>query len=198
MTAKAVFRCAKCNGSSPFDVHKVINTGEDPSLKGRVLDGSLFIWQCPECGAKNLASYPTLYHDPQKKLMIVLASDTEDPRIEALGDDLSQKQGYVFRKVKSTGALVETVNIIEAGLDDAVVRMMKFVCAKENGITGNALLRFSGIVQGGTSGESAILFSYPRDGEMASVRVSAKTYRDCEDILSRNPDMRNYFADASI
>ena len=60
--------CNRCGGSHSVETYPSINTALDPELKARVRDGSLFVWECPSCGARNLLKYQTLYHDPAEKL----------------------------------------------------------------------------------------------------------------------------------
>ena len=61
--------CSRCGESHTVTTYPSINVAADPDLKARVRDGSLFVWECPHCGARNLLKYQTLYHDPAEKLM---------------------------------------------------------------------------------------------------------------------------------
>ena len=64
--------CSHCGRSTSVPTRQSLNTALDPELKSRVKDGSLFVWECPYCGQRNLAQYPLLYHDPEAKLMVWL------------------------------------------------------------------------------------------------------------------------------
>ena len=75
LTAKANGVCSKCGQTTEITIYKSINVADNPELKEKVKDGSLFLWECPHCGTVNLARYETLYHDPQKKLMLWLVPD---------------------------------------------------------------------------------------------------------------------------
>ena len=62
--------CSKCGKEHIVKIYKSINVAQDPELKAKVLDGSLFLWECPDCGTSNLVAYDCLYHDPEEKIMV--------------------------------------------------------------------------------------------------------------------------------
>ena len=108
--------CSRCGESHAVATYPSINVAADPDLKARVRDGSLFVWECPHCGARNLLKYQTLYHDPSEKLMVwLLPGDAEPP--QAVADAVRQLDGYTLRLVREVGDLVEKVNIHACGLE---------------------------------------------------------------------------------
>ena len=122
--------CSRCGESHAVATYPSINTALDPDLKARVRDGSLFVWECPHCGARNLLKYQTLYHDPAEKLMVwLLPGDAEPP--QAVADAVKELDGYTLRLVREVGDLVEKVNIHACGLDDVLVEMCKYVTRLE-------------------------------------------------------------------
>ena len=52
--------CTKCGAKDNITIYRSINVSENPELKDKVKDGSLFLWKCPSCGQVNLAKYETL------------------------------------------------------------------------------------------------------------------------------------------
>ena len=117
--------CSRCGESHAVTTYPSINVAQDPDLKARVRDGSLFVWECPHCGARNLLKYQTLYHDPAEKLMVwLLPGDAEPP--QAVVDAVKELEGYTLRLVREVGDLVEKVNIHACGLDDVLVEMCKY------------------------------------------------------------------------
>ena len=76
---EALAPCSKCGQQHKVIVYRSINISENPELKDKVKDGSLFLWECPHCGQVNLAKYETLYHDPAAKLMVWLISLLREP-----------------------------------------------------------------------------------------------------------------------
>ena len=81
--AETMAKCRACSQSHKVEVWNRINVSENPELKERVKDGSLFVWECPHCGATNLVPGQTLYHDPDSRIMIFLLPDGAVPESQA-------------------------------------------------------------------------------------------------------------------
>jgi len=181
--------CSKCHQSTDIDVRQQINTALDPELKARVKDGSLFVWECPYCGQHNLARFETLYHDPDARLMVWLLPGNAQPPA-AVADAVRELEGYTFRLVREPGDLIEKVNIFDAGLDDCVVEMCKWVTRRElsgkNPAAADAPLRFLR-----TEGaDHDLVLALPLDGQMQVLNVGFNVYEDAHGILSRNPSVK--------
>ena len=168
--------CSKCGARHTLEVPQSVNAAADPELKERVRSGALFTWSCPQCGTLNLLNFPFLYHDPAEHLMIVLS---ETP----LGAE-GVPEGYTGRQVRTPGDLIEKVKIFDAGLNDLLVEMCKFVTCQE--LKKEVPMRF--VRLDGADGE--MTFTYPEGGEMQLVAVGFNVYEDCAGILRRNPHIR--------
>ena len=180
--------CSRCHQHTDIPVRQSINVALDPELKARVKDGSLFVWECPYCGTRNLAVYETLYHDPDAKLMVWLLPGGGEPP-EAVAKAVEGLEGYTFRLVRDAGSLIEKVNIQDAGLDDVVLEMCKWVTRQElsakNPSAQDAQLRFLR-----TEGaDNDLVFALPLEGQMQVVNVGFNVYEDARGILSRNPSI---------
>ena len=185
MDNQANCKCSACGEIFKMDVHQSINVSKDPSLKGKVLDGSLFMGECPRCGQNNLARYTTLYHDPSQKLLVLL-SDGNRAAEDAIAKAFTQSEGmdgYTARFVDDVGSLVEKVKIFDAGLDDRAMEMCKYVTCMEMGKE----LSFKFFRLDGADGD--ITLTYPGEGQMEMVNIGFNVYSDCERILSRNPSI---------
>lgn len=167
--------CCRCGHRQDNTVLTAINVADDLSLKEKVLSGELFIWHCPECGSANLMRYPLLYHDPDSHLIVVLT----DAEVNADG----LPDGYAGRLVRSVGDLVEKIKINDAGLDDVVIEMCKYITLKELGCS--HALRFVSL----DGADSSMTFTYPQDGQMQMLSVGLNVYEDCLAIAQRNPAM---------
>ena len=181
--------CSRCGGTHSVETFPSINTALDPTLKARVRDGSLFVWECPYCGTRNLLKYETLYHDPAERLMVwLLPGDALPPA--AVADAVKELDGYTLRLVREVGDLVEKVNIHAAGLDDVLVEMCKYVTRMElsekQGNVVEAPLKFYKL----DGPDNDLLFSFPQDGEMKVVNVGFHVYEDARGILGRHPSVR--------
>lgn len=185
--------CSHCGARETVSVHGSINVAEHPELKTQVLDGSLFVWECPHCGARSLLKAQTLYHDPEEKLMVWLTSGSEDleRRVRDAYGGIPEMKDYTLRFVDDAGSLIEKVKIFDAGLDDVVMEMAKYVTRMEmcsnagDGAEGIASAPFKFLSLDGADGE--ITFAYPLDGQMQMAAVGFNVYEDCRGILKRNP-----------
>ena len=185
----ALVSCKNCNKQTEVELRQSINVALDPELKARVKDGSLFLWECPYCGARNLARYQTLYHDPDSKLMVWLLPGEEQPP-QAVEEAVKELEGYTLRRVKDVGELIEKVNIHDAGLEDTVLEMCKWVTRRElaakNPAAATAALKFLRM----EGADNELVMAFPLDGQMQVVNVGFNVYEDARDILLRNPAVR--------
>ena len=192
--------CSKCGEKQVIRIYRSINVSEDPQLKEKVRNGSLFLWECPHCGQVNLAKYETLYHDPAARLMVWLLpeGDVSETQMKAITMHTKAMGGYTLRRVTDMGSLMEKVLIHDAGLDDVVLEMCKYVTKMEmiSKITGKdnqeALMKakFNFYRIEGEADERLITLMFPQDGQMSGVNIGWNVYQDCEGILSRNPHIR--------
>lgn len=195
---KTEFKCSSCGERHEVETFERINVGENPELKEKVKDGSLFIWECPHCGTANLVRNQTLYHDPDAKLMIwvmpagILPESLEESLALQLDSVFGRLESYTLRRVDEIGSLIEKVNIFDAGLEDTVVEMCKHVTKMELAEKGDskdvseAPFKFYHLY----SPDNDIEFSYPLDGEMHGVRIGFNVYEDCAGIIRRNPEVK--------
>ena len=177
--------CRRCGAESSIPATSLINVSVNPDLKERLLSGELFIWECPECGERNLAVFPLLYHDPTEKIMLWLSdsqASTEEQMKRAIA--VEGMEGYTGRIVDTPGALIEKVKIFDAGLDDIAVELCKYVTRQEMGKDVDLL--FFGI----DGADNEITLTYPENGEMQMLRIGFNVYEDCAAIVRRNPDMK--------
>ncbi len=212
LVKQALARCSRCAHEHEITIYKSINTAEDADMEARVLNGSLFMWTCPDCGCKNLVSYECLYHDPARKRMLwLLPRDKDDTaEMDAIARHARSLGGYTLRICPDLGSLIEKILILNAGLDDVAVEICKYV------IRGEWAQQGSATPQGPSDGqaedadgqtaaaapsadaplhfhhleEDQLLFSYPANGQMASLTLGKNVYADALGILSRNPALR--------
>lgn len=205
--AKTILRdlaCPSCGKGNSVKTYIGINTAEDPLLKAAVKDGSLFVWECPHCGRRNLQRSQLLYHDPDERLMVWLLPDgmlspereTEISRIleKRFTEPENGLDDYTFRRVGSTGELIEKVHLQDAGLDDVVMEMAKWVTRNEMADKDKAnaeeILRAPLKFYRMNGADNEIQLSFPLNGAMQMVSIGFNVYEDCRGIVQRNPSMR--------
>ena len=185
--------CRGCGQSSDITCYDSINIKERPELKARVMDGSLFVWRCPHCGAANLLQSQTLYHDPDARIMIWVTGGNValEEQVKEAYSRISALEDYTLRFVDDIGALMEKVKILDSGLDDIVMEMVKYVTRLElSGKEGDAALGnapFKFLRMDGADNE--ITLAYPLDSQMQMAAVGFNVYEDCRGIIQRNPDV---------
>ncbi len=167
--------CSKCSNAFDAALPQSVNVSESPEIKDAVLDGSFFVANCPECGTPALKTGAMVYHDPAERLLLVLSpTPLTSPGLE----------GYTCRRVPDAGSLIEKVKIFNAGFDDVVMELCKYVTQMELGKDVKLkFLRTEGA-------DSEIVLTYPENGSMQMIAIGSNVYSDCEGIVSRNPVMR--------
>lgn len=167
------FRCPNCGQTFSVKLHDIINVSENPELKSAVLDGGIFMQECPFCGRRHLVRRPVVYIDPDEKLLILLSD-----KLVSMDD----AEGYTARIVSLAGDLIEKVKIFDAGLDDKAVELCKFVTKQD---AGKPEMELKFLRLDGADGD--LVFAYPSGGDMQMLAVSFSVYEDCRGIIARNP-----------
>ncbi len=121
--------CHSCKLKSKAIVYPRINVSKSPYLKEQILDGSLFMWQCPHCSYKALLEYPLLYHDMDKQLMIYFIPGAD--KHNYISDDIFQRRypqlGIMTKRiVSSLNELKEKIFIFDSELDDMYIELTKY------------------------------------------------------------------------
>ena len=141
--------CPRCQSAVPFELTEFIDLGRDADAKAKLLRGTLFTAECPACGAKFLAPFPVLVHVPAMHAMVQFSplaegeslQDRENAMMGGLAEqqalfarfmpDLSAKMDMPLRLAISPVELFEKVSVLDAGLDDRVLEIMKLLMLRE-------------------------------------------------------------------
>ena len=122
--------CPFCHEDVPFIMHNSINVGIHPEFKEKVLDWSIFQYQCQNCKKSDIVCHPVLYHDPENEIMIQVLWREEDfgqqmdKELQSLIEVMGQKN-YRRREVFGYCELVEKIRVFDAGLDDFAISLIK-------------------------------------------------------------------------
>ncbi|MFP9113666.1 CpXC domain-containing protein [Flavobacterium sp. RHBU_3] len=120
ISPKAI-NCPFCNESQVANIYDSVNVTIDPSLKQKVLNGTLNDKNCDSCGkAINIIS-GLLYHDMTQKLMISLNTSDEPGITFDNKNPFLKMEGYIVREVKEYYDLIEKITIFDNGLNDEVL-----------------------------------------------------------------------------
>jgi predicted RNA-binding Zn-ribbon protein involved in translation (DUF1610 family) len=132
-------KCPKCGKVSDYVVWDTIDTSIDPQMKAQIRNGEAFRWHCPDCGNNSLIFYPTLYHQVADKYLLCYVPGDPTSAVAHM-KDLEKDPGesgykfdstYTKRIVYDMNQLREKLMILDAGLDDHVIELMKvFIMAE--------------------------------------------------------------------
>ena len=91
--------CPSCHHEGDFEVWDSINTVLDPEMKEKVLNQSIFLQTCPNCGETFRLNYPILYHQMEDLVMIYLVPESE---VEKTYEIFYEKMLWLIIVPKST------------------------------------------------------------------------------------------------
>ena len=213
--------CSHCGAEHVVEIIAGVNAASEPELKAKIKDGSAFVAECPYCGYRSLVGGQMLYHDPSERVMVWLLPESDslsEQQREIVSAGIPGLDGYSLRRVLSAGDMIEKVNIFDAGLDDRVMELCKYVTRMElaeNGqgfgegsaaasAVGSAASAASAASSGSAASaagaemkffrmdgaDNTITISFPYDGKMQLAEVGFNVYEDCRGILARNPSIK--------
>ncbi len=121
MSKTEKIQCPHCKNQSERTPLTAINVARTPEMRAKVQDLSCFRWRCPVCGTTMLVQDDCLYHDLENQFMVWLCAEKPAPA------DLAPLTEYTLRWTVDFNAFREKINVLERGLDDRAVEMMKYL-----------------------------------------------------------------------
>ena len=113
--------CPQCGEPQKYRLYASINAKENPELKRRVLDETLFDWRCKRCNYFAAMAYSFLYTDPEAGDVVCVAPAGEGRTAEPT----QEIQPFTKRSVKNLAELKEKILIFDIGYDDVAVELVK-------------------------------------------------------------------------
>lgn len=134
-------KCPYCGHEQEFETIESINLSLNPEYKEKIMNEELFMFTCEECKEKAVIAFPCLVNDIEKSYLIWLLADYTEEQKQKLDEELSNivntenekkfTDSYIKRIVSSINELKEKIMIIDEGLDDRVVEVLKLLCINE-------------------------------------------------------------------
>ncbi len=129
---------------------------------------------------------------------LIPKGEISETQMKAITMHTKAMGGYTLRRVNDMGTLMEKVLIAEAGLDDVVLEMCKYVTKLEmvqKVISAEQKDEFMASTFHfyrceGEGDERLITLSYALAGQMFGMNIGFNVYQDCAGILERNPQMK--------
>jgi hypothetical protein len=90
--------CSLCGRRFAAQVWNIIDVGQDPEAKTRLLRGKINVATCPQCGNVGTLNAPFVYHDPNKELLLCFLP----PELNLRGDEQHKLVGDLANRVISS------------------------------------------------------------------------------------------------
>ncbi|MGN0564747.1 MAG: CpXC domain-containing protein [Candidatus Heritagella sp.] len=124
--------CPQCGEVNEIILWQSLNGDLNPEAKRQLLDGNLFRFRCCQCGYQGHVDYAILYHDMAHKGMIYYVAEdavaeTREMIARAEKRAALDMSDYTKRIVTSQNALREKAILLEYGLDDRVIEVIKLL-----------------------------------------------------------------------
>lgn len=181
ITGTITATCPGCGRDHDVRLVQSINAGSDAAEKQRLLAGELNVLAC-ECGRRTQLEASVLYADPEHEALVrVVPGGDETAMSKAAIQFRAAGAIGIQRLVPSMNALVEKVKILDAGLADWAVEMIKVLLLSTLGDLDRVLLfdRLDGAelrwVLFGAAGQLPKAMASPRDAyERLSTRDASR------------------------
>lgn len=124
--------CPECKLMSRQIIYPTINSKDFIEQKNALLDGSLFMWQCPHCKSVSNLQYPFLYHDQDKQLLIYYSPNSHYSNISEgkLNKEYEILNNITKRLVSNLNDLKEKILIFDSGLNDMYIEVAKLTISE--------------------------------------------------------------------
>lgn len=122
--------CPRCGRRIDVSIWDAVDADMKPDLPQLLISGEFFRHKCPECDAKISLEMPLLYNDPVNHARVWLLQKGRD--IAAEKEKLGAHAGAALppdrtRRVSGNNELREKVSALEAGRDDRVIEVVKYL-----------------------------------------------------------------------
>lgn len=133
-------RCPGCGISFAHEAWTLVNARLNPELAERLMEGTLFEFECPSCGYTANVAHPCLYLDPAHRACAYLvANDAMAQGVTEMFDGLNREDTPIGRStkriVRDRHGLRGVAIAWNEGLDDRVIELLKL------GISGSAKMQ---------------------------------------------------------
>lgn len=178
--------CPECEASVAAKMWTVVNTAKTPELRDKIMNETLFDWRCPSCQFQAQLISHCLYHDPEKKFMIYLVPDFDQPVLEDGGVEAQYPEMSILTKrvVPTLNKLKEKILIFESGANDMAIELTKLA------VQGVIEKKYEKKVASAyflllDTEEKTISFSFFLEGEQEPVCYDTRleVYAKCRDIV---------------
>jgi hypothetical protein len=172
------FDCPQCGNTIEKRAWESVNVTIDPHMRAEVLTGEIFDFACSSCGHSDSVRYNLLYNDMEREFMVwLIYPDSPDSSRKGLSLASMIPGQFRMRTVENVNSLLEKIVVLEEGLDDVSVEVMKLELRRqESPNLEGADLMFIGQDQDEEEGVFLIKARMP-DGETTAFTLTADAIR---------------------
>lgn len=127
--------CPRCGRRIDVTVWDVVDANMTPDLPQLLISGEFFRHSCPECDQKINLEMPLLYNDVNNRARVWLLESSQNLETEMARINMpalnNSVPGERTRRVSSNRELGEKVSILEAGRDDRVIEVIKYLALQD-------------------------------------------------------------------
>ncbi len=123
--------CPHCGSFAAAKMWTVANVSQNPELRDKIMDESLFDWRCPHCHGQAQLVSRCLYHDQNHRFMVFLIPGFSLPVLDdgGLEQEFPEVAPVIKRVVPDLNHMKEKILILEAGASDLAVELSKLAVA---------------------------------------------------------------------
>jgi len=116
--------CPLCGRRFTAQVQSIIDVGQDPAAKSRLLRGQINVATCPQCGNAGMLNAPFVYHDPDKELLLCFLPPelNGDEQHKFVGDMTNRLVSHLPPAERKGYLLQPKTFLTMQGLMDEIVR----------------------------------------------------------------------------
>lgn len=121
-----VYKCRECGEEVTLVLPQIINEEKAAELE----DMSLFKWTCTSCKHVWKLLYPCMYVNEKKRILIWFVNNLKETiQLEAhLEEEFKMRtQGFTKRFCNTLEEFSEKVRVLESGLDDRTIELLKIM-----------------------------------------------------------------------
>lgn len=171
--------CPSCRREGEFTHYKTINITENPQLRSRIFDRSIFKYVCPHCGETITVSYDCVYIDTENKYCVALMPDADADEIDGIS-----AEDYTVRIVHSINSFIEKIALFEDGIDDRVCELCKLFLEESYEEQNNAELMAAYYSGRDTENDNIHFFLIGDEAGNCETTLSMQSYRNILEIFS--------------
>jgi hypothetical protein len=121
---RVTMRCPACGAEQEAVLVQSINTRTDPAAKQRLLAGELNVHTCVTCGKRIPLAATLVFHDPDADYYAQVVPDAGGVA-KAIAAFAAAGTSGTQRVVRTQNELVEKLKILDAGLHDWAIELVK-------------------------------------------------------------------------